>query len=1289
MSMPRRRVTSSLFGPLVALILCFTPLSTIATRQTPEATPVPSASQEPVIFFAADGMRPDLLEKYAADGALPTFADLIETGIHGDNGLLQAFPPNTGVGWATLATGTWPGEHGSTNNTFHRSGEADFAASTSFATPGVLQADTLAQAAERAGKTVVAVEWPGARGLDPALQGPVLDYRSFYSDRGVLTTVDLPGQPGGAEQFGVSYQRVDLEPAADWTNVPESFSPAMQQQLLQTSTAFPEENNFDRAYDLYIYDSTDDGAVNYDNVLVVPALAGGGASPVPAAKDGADSVADLAAGEWQDVKVELAGERVGQTAGFYLKAIEIAPDLSRLQIYYTSVARSNATYLGCTYQPGCAEATGFEETLNADFASSTAADFAPLEAGLVDEETYVEQGLLWREVHHAYLRFITEELGVAPDLLLLGTPITDEFSHQFLGLVSETDIDGDPNPFYDDLNADGTVDNRVAEREGFIQSAYQEADATIALARTLLGSDATVFATADHGFAPAYYAVNPGLVLQQAGVVDSEQTGNCRLSPPIESTSATPVDSETPPAGPKAKACWAGGTAQIYLNIVDRDPTGSVPEEEYEAVRDQIVQAFESVTDPANPDKTVVERVFKKEELRDVDGTDALHPSRSGDLVVVLRPPYQFDAATPGELIAPSQFFGQHGYLPDLVAPDANINLHGAFVASGEGIVQSDQPLPGVRAIDLAPTIAYLMDIPGPLQSRGRILYDALATGDLLEEITIIDVSDFHGQIVPLSAPSDEFDDEESFSPSSGVGGAAFLKPWFDTYRAEATNGAILVTAGDAVGATPPISSYFGDLPAIEMMNAMGFNADALGNHNFDVNYQYMFGTLAPLARYPYLSVNLVVDSGGTPVAITPATPGSGTPVAGAAGFTPSTTFEFDGVQLGLVGFSNTDIPDLTRPGALGPYRVVDPAPLLIAEAERLRAEGASAVVAIGHSGAVSGTITEPEGPVVRLADELSGVDAVLGDHTDFQVSSLRPNGTLVTENLSKGVMFTRLRLVVDTSLGEVVYKTADHHRPWTIGVTPDQAIQARLDALTTELQPILGTAIGSATVPILRTDACDTENGRTCESLIGNVITDAMRITYGTDFAITNSGGIRADLTCPPTGDDFCPAGEAENTITRGQVLGVLPFGNVVATLDVSGEELKQMLEAGVAGMPEPSGGFPQVSGICFTYDVTAESGNRVTAAVRQVEDGTCTGEAVDFSASATYSLATNDFTAAGGDGYPDVADKATTRDPLDQVVADYIAGTGVTAVPGAPVDPKIQGRIECSGDGCPTVSS
>ena len=72
-----------------------------------------------VVLFASDGMRPDLMEKYAKAGAMPTYKKLMKEGATGDNGMLQAFPPNTGVGWFTMATGTYPSEHGSTNNTFH------------------------------------------------------------------------------------------------------------------------------------------------------------------------------------------------------------------------------------------------------------------------------------------------------------------------------------------------------------------------------------------------------------------------------------------------------------------------------------------------------------------------------------------------------------------------------------------------------------------------------------------------------------------------------------------------------------------------------------------------------------------------------------------------------------------------------------------------------------------------------------------------------------------------------------------------------------------------------------------------------------------------------------------------------------------------------------------------------------------------------------------------------------------------------------------------------------------
>jgi 2',3'-cyclic-nucleotide 2'-phosphodiesterase (5'-nucleotidase family) len=194
------------------------------------------------------------------------------------------------------------------------------------------------------------------------------------------------------------------------------------------------------------------------------------------------------------------------------------------------------------------------------------------------------------------------------------------------------------------------------------------------------------------------------------------------------------------------------------------------------------------------------------------------------------------------------------------------------------------------------------------------------------------------------------------------------------------------------------------------------------------------------------------------------------------------------------------------------------------------------------------------------------------------------------------------------------------------------------------------------------------------------------MRSAYGTDFAITNSGGLRADLTCPTTdaAGDFCgPYTPPPYPITRGQVFAVLPFGNFVVTLDVNGAELKTMLENGVSTMPAVNGRFPQVSGLCFTYDITAAAGSRVTGAVRQAADGSCTGAPVDLTAGASYTLAANDFIANGGDGYPNFSSRIAIQDFMDEVTADYIA-----AAPGTTISPAIQGRIVCTGAGCPVVT-
>jgi 2',3'-cyclic-nucleotide 2'-phosphodiesterase (5'-nucleotidase family) len=227
---------------------------------------------------------------------------------------------------------------------------------------------------------------------------------------------------------------------------------------------------------------------------------------------------------------------------------------------------------------------------------------------------------------------------------------------------------------------------------------------------------------------------------------------------------------------------------------------------------------------------------------------------------------------------------------------------------------------------------------------------------------------------------------------------------------------------------------------------------------------------------------------------------------------------------------------------------------------------------------------------------------------------------------------------------------------------------------------------IGESTVAIPRSDACGNSAGRTCESRIGDVTTDAMRLTYGTDFAITNSGGLRDALTCPAAGggSGFCPAAtQPPYLITRGQVFAVLPFGNVVVTLQVNGAELKAMLENGVSAMPGVNGRFAQVSGLCFTYDISAPAGNRVTGAVHQAADGSCTGTPVDLTAASTYTIAENDFMANGGDGYPNFASRMVTRNIMDQVLADYVAAN-------TPLSPSIQGRIMCTTSGataCPVV--
>ena len=519
-------------------------------------------------------------------------------------------------------------------------------------------------------------------------------------------------------------------------------------------------------------------------------------------------------------------------------------------------------------------------------------------------------------------------------------------------------------------------------------------------------------------------------------------------------------------------------------------------------------------------------------------------------------------------------------------------------------------------------------------------------------ELQIIQYSDWHGQLDPLSIFG-----EGTF------GGAAELATYFHQEEANNPN-TLIITGGDDFGASPPLSSFFNEEPAVLAQNLMGTDVSALGNHNFDKGVDHL-QEMVNLAEYTYLGANLFdEDTGELQTDVT--------------GVEPYKIFHFPGIKVAVIGVTNEEAPTLVFPDSFGNIEVGDAATAAQEIRDRLARRGVDVFILVAHDGLR--TLDPPTGELIDLATQVQGFDLVLGDHTDIQFSGTI-NGALVVENRSKGRTYSRISLSVKTGKGGVLEKSVEFVDPVSADVTPDPAVEAMLQPFRDELGPILNTVVGNSTVAIPRADSCGRADGRLCESLVGNVVTDAMRLTYGTDFAITNSGGLRADLTCPTmdVDTDFCPPfTPPPYPITQGQVLTVLPFGNVAATVELTGAELKAFLERGVSAMPGADGRFAQVSGLCFTYDINAAVGSRVTGAVRQAADGSCTGAAVDLGGAASYSVATNDFMANGGDGYPVVIAKATTREFMDQVVADHVETAGT-------ISPSIQGRIECIGAACP----
>jgi 5'-nucleotidase len=573
-------------------------------------------------------------------------------------------------------------------------------------------------------------------------------------------------------------------------------------------------------------------------------------------------------------------------------------------------------------------------------------------------------------------------------------------------------------------------------------------------------------------------------------------------------------------------------------------------------------------------------------------------------------------------------------------------------------------------------------------------------------DVKLLAINDFHGRLAP---------------PSGALGGAAYLATHIDQIR-DAHPYTLFIDGGDLVGATPVLSNLFYDDPTVEAMNIMGLDVQTVGNHEFDRGQsdvlrrrdggcfggdcEYRGGMPFEGQDFTTLSTNVIVTSTGQALTLdrtikrfdwgpTSTTEcvrngwrtftemdfrnqgqcvsfvASSGKAGGRGNPTPS-----GGVDIGFVGVTTVNTPNVVSPTGIQGLQFLTEAEAVNDAVGRLQSDGADVIVVLMHEGGRQDVANPDPNACVNFSGAAANiipqftdaVDVVVSGHTHQSYVCDLEDGPLVTQAFEYGKRFSEITLGIDVRTGELVSRDAVNHNV-TRDVTPDPEIEALIAKYQELAGPALREVVGKSVVPIPRTT-------RSAESAQGNLAADALIDQYGTDFAIQNSGGLRADLTRPPNAVD--PPQLDENglyNIARENVLAVWPFGNIVALAEVDGPTLKAILDNGVSGVGD--GRFIQVAGLRVDYylDGTTGAGGFPRGVIANVEywnhPDFADGTPVDLTASASYTIAMNDFMAAGGDGYPALGDRVySLQDPLEVAVERYLGAN-------SPVNPQIEGRI------------
>ncbi|MCH6264273.1 bifunctional metallophosphatase/5'-nucleotidase [Neobacillus citreus] len=470
----------------------------------------------------------------------------------------------------------------------------------------------------------------------------------------------------------------------------------------------------------------------------------------------------------------------------------------------------------------------------------------------------------------------------------------------------------------------------------------------------------------------------------------------------------------------------------------------------------------------------------------------------------------------------------------------------------------------------------------------------------------------------------------------------------------EAHPSSLLLDAGDVFSGTLYFNKYEG-LADLEFMNLAGYDAMTFGNHEFDKGTATL-ANFVKEAGFPFVSANVDFKKDGNispyfndEIKNNPKRNGE---------IYKGIIKKVNGERIGIFGLTTAETADISSPGPDVAFQnYLEEAKQAV---KSFKEKGVNKIIALTHIGYDDGGGDND----LTLAKEVDGIDVIVGGHTHTKLeqpvvvdAGKEPTVIVQANEYSKflgtlDVQFDKKGKIISSG-GKLVDLSQVPEDPEAA-----QILETKYKPAVVEMQK---TVIGKTTVDLIGGNP----PARTVETNLGNLITDGMlakakTINPDTVIAFQNGGGIRATV----------PAGN----ITLANVFEIMPFGNSLGIMKLTGAEIKEALEISVKDVPKAFGGFLQVSGLKFTYDSSQQAGQRVKS-VEVKEDGV---NYVLVDPNKTYVVATNTFTAKGGDGFTVFAKAYSEGRVSEPGYVDWETFTEyVSAQEDKTVSPSLEGRI------------